>query len=526
MFSQEHADIAIRFFERRLTHTKGKYAKKRFQLRPWQRQIISDLFGTLRSDGLRQYHTAYVSIGKKNGKTEIAAGIALFGLTCDNEPGVEVYSAASTRDQASIAFRVAAQMVRNDEVLSDMCRIIDSTKTILLRDDPSCFYKAISADAGTQDGINPHFVIFDELHRQRTRDLWDVLKFGGDTRAQPLLFAITTAGVYGESPVCEEQHGYADSILRGVFKDPTFYPVIYRLGEKDDWTVEGEPATETREATGWYKANPALGDFLPILRVREAFEKALKMPTEQASFRRLRLNEWSQQETRWIDLHQWDEGGQPFNPNDLVGLSCYGGLDLSTTRDITALTLLFQREDEIFVLPIFWLPEDGLRERSIADRVPYDLWAKQGLIRLTPGNIVDYSFIRKTINDLSDIYEIREIGHDPWNATQVTLDLTADGVKMVPVRQGFITMSAPAKEFERLIAGRKLRHGGHPVLRWMADCVSISQDASGNIKPSKPDRARSPKRIDGIVAIINAIARFTAEERFQSIYKTRGIRTL
>jgi phage terminase large subunit-like protein len=525
-YDSDKADDAVWFFENRLTHTKGKYARKSFKLAPWQDQIIRELFGTVKQDGFRQYSTAYVEIPKKNGKSELAAGIALYCLLMDNEEGAEVYSAAATREQAAIVFRVAAQMVRNNSRLSEECRIIDSTKTILVRDDPNCFYKAISADAGTQDGINPSCVVFDELHRQKNRDLWDVLQFGGDTRTQPLLFAITTAGVYGESPICEEQHDYADRILRGVHYNQTFYPVIYRLDEKDDWTFEGEPATETREATGWYKANPALGDFLPIDRVKTAFEKALEMPTEQASFRRLRLNQWSQQETRWIDLKQWDQGGELFNPNDLLGKPCYGGLDLSTTGDITAFVLLFLVDDELFVLPTFWLPEHQLHERSIRDRVSYDVWAKQGLIRLTPGNAIDYSFIRKAINDQADLYEIKEIGHDPWNATQVTLELASDGFKMVSVKQTFTGLTAPSKEFERLIAARKLRHNGNPVLRWMADCVSISQDASGNIKPTKPDRVRSSKRIDGIVAIVNALARLTSTQTFQSVYKTRGIRTL
>jgi len=510
---KKKADEVIRFFEKHLTHTKGKYAKQKFILAPWQRTIIRDLFGTLRPDGSRQYATAYVEIPKKNGKSELAAGIALFCLLCDEEAGAEVYSAAATREQAGIVFRVAAQMVRNDPELSDICRIIDSTKTILVRDDPNCFYKAISADAGTQDGINPSCVVFDELHRQKTRDLWDVLTYGSDTRRQPLTFAITTAGIIGESPVCEQQHSYAESILKGVFKDPTFYPVIYGLDEKEDWTLEAN----------WYKANPALGDFLPVLKVRDACEKAKRLPAEQNSFRRLRLNQWTSQETRWIPLAEWEECAAPFNPDDLVGKECIAGLDLSTTKDITALALLFPVGDEIFVIPHFWIPEHELYERSVRDAVPYDFWVKQELIHTTPGNIIDYSFIRKKINDLADVYSIQEIAHDPWNATQIALDLAGDGFAMVPIRQGFISMSAPSKELERLVMGRKLRHGGHPVLRWMLDCASIIQDATGNIKPVKPDRRQSSKRIDGIVATVIGLARIIARDNRASIYEDHGI---
>ena len=490
-FDPKKAREAIWFFETQLTHTKGMFARKPFILAPWQRQIISDLFGTIKRNKTRQYSTAYVEVPKKNGKSELAAGIALFCLLVDGEEGAEVYSAAATRDQAGIVFRVAAQMVRNNPELAAACRVIPSTKTILLKDDPNSFYKAISADAGTQDGINPSCVVFDELHRQKNRDLWDVLTYGSDTRGQPLTFAITTAGILGESPVCEEQHSYAESILKGIFKDPTFYPVVYGLDDKEDWTFEGEPAKGKRPATGWYKANPALGDFLPVDKVRAACEKAKRLPAEQNSFRRLRLNQWTSQETRWIPLAEWDACAEPFNPNELVGKRCFAGLDLSTTRDITALSLLFPVDDEIFVIPHFWIPEDKLHERSVRDRVPYDLWVKQGLIHTTPGNIIDYSYIRKTVNDLGDIYQFVEVGHDPWNATQVALDLAADGFKMIPIRQGFISMTAPSKELERLVMGRKLRHNGNPILRWMIDCASVAQDPAGNIKPVKPDRGRS-----------------------------------
>jgi phage terminase large subunit-like protein len=512
-YDSDKADDAVWFFENRLTHTKGKYAKKEFKLAKWQDKIIRELFGTIKVDGARQYSTAYVEIPKKNGKSELAAGIALYCLLMDGEEGAEVYSAAATREQAAIVFRVAAQMVRNNAKLNEECRIIDSTKTILIRDDPNCFYKAISADAGTQDGINPSCVVFDELHRQKTRDLWDVLTYGSDTRRQPLTFAITTAGIIGESPVCEQQHSYAESILKGVFKDPTFYPVIYGLDEKEDWTLE----------SNWYKANPALDDFLPVDKVRTACEKAKRLPAEQNSFRRLRLDQWTSQETRWIPLAEWEECGGPFNPNDLVGKDCIAGLDLSTTKDITALALLFPVEDEIFVIPHFWLPEHDLYERSVRDSVPYDFWVKQELIHTTPGNIIDYSFIRKKVNELADVYSIQEIAHDPWNATQIALELAGDGFTMVPIRQGFISLSAPSKELERLVMGRKLHHGGHPVLRWMLDCTSILQDSTGNIKPVKPDRGKSSKRIDGIVATVIGLARVIARDNRTSVYEDHGI---
>ena len=512
-FNHKAAERAVNFFERLLSHTKGReYAGKPFILASWQKQIVSELFGTLKRDGNRQYSTAYIEIPKKNGKSELAAGIALYGLFMDDEPGAEIYSAAATRDQAGIVFRIAAQMVRNNPDLNKLATIITSTKTIFLKSDLGSFYKAISADAGTQDGINPHFVIFDELHRQKKKDLWDVLTMGSDTRVQPLLFAITTAGIQGESPLCWDQHEYARQVKEGIFKDSSFYPVIYALGEADDWKHEGRPAKGNKRPTGWFKANPALGDFLSLERVRKAAQKAARIPSEQNSFRRFRLDQWVAQESRWIDLSDWNACGAPFNPNDLLGKKCWAGLDLSTNRDVTAFLQAFPIDDEIFFKVDFWLPEHEIEERSRRDRVPYDLWAKQGLIHLTPGNAIDYDFVKKTITDAGELYDIQEIAYDPFNASQLCLQLAGEGFVVVPFRQGFLSMNPASKEFERLVLGRKIRHGGNPVLNWMMDCTRVLQDPAGNIKPVKPDRQKTGKRIDGIVTGIMAVRRIALQE--------------
>jgi phage terminase large subunit-like protein len=491
-----------------LTHTKGQYARKPFTLDlEWQKQIILDVFGTVKSNGMRQYSTCYVEVPKKNGKTEMAAGIGLGGLVLDGEPGAEVYLAASTRDQASICFRVAAQMVRNSPRLNSMCRIIDSTKTILLKEDPNSFLKAISADAGTQDGINPSMAIFDELHRQKTVDLWDVLAFGMAVRRQPLLFAITTAGIIGESPICEKQHDYALQVKNGIITDPSYYPVIYNLDQEEDWTKEGEPERAGKPATGWYKANPSLGHFLPLDKVKEEYQRAASSPAQQNSFRRLRLCQWVGQETRYLPMDDWNACGDPFNLDQFVGKPCYAGLDLSSTQDITAFVMIFEQDGLLYWVPHFWLPEFDLQKRARRDRVPYDIWAAQGLLHTTPGNQVDYQYVRQTIADLAKIYDIREIGYDRWNATQIVQQLTDDGMTMVPIGQGFQSMSAPTKELLRHVMSRKMRHGGNPILRWMADCLAVKQDPSDSVKPAKADRRRTSKRIDGIVAGINAIAR-------------------
>jgi phage terminase large subunit-like protein len=507
VYDEVRARIWTNFFEKCLTHTKGLFARQPFLLPQWQKKIVTDLMGTVNEKtGYRQYSTAYIEVPKKNGKTELAAGLALGGLLIDDEPGAEIYSAASTRDQAGLVFRVAAQMVRNDPELNAMCRIVDSTKTIYLKSDRNSFYRAISADVGAQDGINPHMVVYDELHRQKNRDLWDVLSLGSDTRSQPLLVAITTAGISGESPICWDQHEYARQILQGVINDPNFYPVIYAKRDEDEWDFEGEPAKEGKPATGWYASNPALGDFLRIDKVRAAAAKAKLLPSEQNNFRRLRGNEWLGQEMRWLPMHEWNACGAPFNVHDLAGKSCFAGMDLSTTQDITAFVLLFPIGNELFVLPFFWLPKHDIIRRAKKDNVPYDRWAKQGLIELTDGNIIDFDFVRKRINELGEIYNIKEIANDRWNATQITTQLQSDGFTIKPTGQGFASLSAPAKDIERLMMNRSLRHGNNPVLSWMADCCSVDADAAGNIKPVKVNRLKTNKRIDGMSAMITGHA--------------------
>jgi len=360
--------------------------------------------------------------------SELAAGVALYLLFGDGEPGAQVYSAAATRDQAGIVFRIAAAMVRRNPELLSLVNIVPSSKLIILKDDPTSFYKAISADAGNQDGINPHGVIFDELHRQKNRDLWNVLTYGSDTRDQPLLFAITTAGITEESELCWEQHERARQQIEGVTRDKSFYPVIYASGEKDDWT---DPKT-------WLKANPSMegnpGGFMKLDRVRSTFENARVSPAKENEFRRYRLSQWVAQESRWLQMEKWDACGTPFNPEVLVGRTCYAGLDLSSRLDVTALVLAFEitagelGEKGIdpdtqleALLPFFWLPGDGINQRK-----PTSIggWAKRGLIETTEGDLIDYDAIKIKLRDLRDVYDIREVGYDRWRTA-----LTPEGVR-------------------------------------------------------------------------------------------------
>ena len=510
--NREAADRAVSFIER-LKHTKGKWAGVPFTLLPWQRdEIIRPLFGTLRSDGTRQYRTAYVEIPKKNGKSELAAGIALKLLFADKEPGAEIYSAAADRDQASIVFNVAAQMVRQSPALMGRCKIIDSQKRIVIPKTGS-FYRVLSSDAFTKHGFNVHGVIFDELHAQPNRELWDVLTLGaGDARTQPLTFAITTAG-YDRNSVCWEQHEYALKVLKGIIQDPTFLPVVYAAEEADDWEDEAV----------WKKANPSLGHTLDIERIREAYRKAKEMPALQNAFRRLRLNQWTQQETRWADISAWDATAGIVAPENLKGRHCYAGLDLASTMDIAALALVFPGDGVFEVVMWFWIPEENMRERINRDRVPYDVWVRQGLVQATPGNVIDYGAIKHTIKTLAAEFEIQEIAFDRWGAVQISQDLDAEGFTMVPFGQGFASMSGPTKELLNLVLSKKFRHGGNPVLRWMADNMVVKQDPAGNVKP---DKSKSTQKIDGMVALIMALDRAMRHQETGSVYDQRGIRTL
>ena len=517
-FSEERADRAVQFIEGYLCHTKGQFAGEPFLLRDWQKCHIREIFGRLNDDGSRTIRQVYWEIPKKNGKSQIAAAIALTLLYTDREPGAEIYGAAADRDQSAIVFNVAASMVRANGRLAARSKIIDSSKRIVVPKAAS-FYRALSADVAGKHGFNSHGVIFDEIHAQRDRRLWEVLTFGaGDSRTQPLVFGITTAGIPGESPVAEELHDYADQILRGIIPpDPTFYPVIYAAPPEADWTNEEV----------WRACNPALGDFLNLESVRAACERAKRVPSEQNSFRRLRLNQWVKQETRFIDMADWDTCSETIDLNAAKDLTWYAGLDLSTKLDVTALVLVAVDGDGVFnLLPFFWLPKDNLSDRANQESAKYRQWAELGLITLTEGNVVDFTAVRKLLNGLRDEaqLQIKQIAFDPWGATQLAQQLAADGFEMVEMAQTFRYLSEPTKELQSSIVHGNVRHGGHQMLRWMADCMTVKSDINGNVRPVKPDRLKSSKRIDGMVAAIMGMGRAMVDERStSSVYEERGL---
>jgi len=500
-FDEKAATDAESFFATHLQHVEGKWAGRLFELLPWQRDLVRTVFGTKRADGTRQYRRVYVEVPRKSGKSSLAAGLALKLLAADGEAGGQIYGAASDRDQAGIIFRTAAAMVRRDKPLSSLCRVIDSSKRIVVEKTGS-FYRAIPSDVAGSHGFNAHGIIFDELHTQPTRDLWDVLTTSTGARSQPLIIAFTTAG-YDQTSICWELHDYALKVRDGVIEDDSFLPVIYAAGAEDDWT---DPEV-------WKKANPSLGVTVQQDFLERECAMAKETPAFQNTFRRLYLNQWTQQEMRWLDLAVWDRCAGIVVPAELEGRECYGGLDLATSRDVAALELIFppKGEEPYQVLSYFWIPEENMRDRENRDRVPYSAWARDGFLSATPGDQIDYAYIESTVLDLAQRFNIRELAYDRWGAVQIAQRLAAEGLTVVPVGQGFGGMAAATSETLAMIIGGKLAHGGNPVLRWMAANAVVKQDPAGNMRP---DKGSATGRIDGIVALVMAVGRATVAEPY------------
>lgn len=509
-FDEEAADRVCHFFERCITHTTGELAGKPFYLIDWQRDLLRKLFGWKRPDGTRRYHVLFLMIPRKNGKSTLAAGIALYLLLGDREPGAQVYSCAADREQARIVFKEAASMLRASPHLLPLCKnsiFTDHIRSLSL----NATYRTLSSDAGTKHGLNPSGIIFDELHTQTSRDLYDTMHTAVGARRQPLEIYITTAGNRRHS-ICYDLYDYACKVRDGRVNDDKFLPVIYESLPEDDWT---DPAV-------WAKANPNLGVSIKKDYIRDECAKAQVTPGYQNTFRQLHLNQWVEQETRWLDVKRWDEGGGSLHWNEfpefLRGRRCFGGLDLSTTTDITANVLMFPPENDDepwYILPKFYIPKENMKKRSQRDRLPFEEWVAMGAINATEGNMIDYRFVKNDILAMAEKYNVVEIAYDAWNSSQIVIELADEGLNMVQFRQGYGSLSAPSKLFEGLIAERKIAHGGHPILRSMVCNVARKSDPAGNIKP---DKEKSRDRIDGIVAAIMGLGRATS-----SIIETKPV---
>lgn len=494
-FDSAAAARAIDFCELQ-KHSKGKWAKTPLILSAWQSFLVGCLFGWLKADGLRRFRVAFCELARKNGKSTLAAAIGLLLAFFDGEAGAEVYTAATKRDQARIVHGEAVRMVRASAHLQ---RYIKIFKDNLSSEQTNSKYEPLGADADTLDGLNPNGVIIDELHAHKTRAMLDVLDTATGARQQPLLFIITTAG-YDRTSVCWDMHAYACRVLDGTApNDDGVFAFIASIDEGDDWQDE----------VCWVKANPNLGVSVQIEDLRAKSQKAKQMPAALNGFLRLHLNVWTQQVSAWLTADLWAACAGPIGhaelPETLAGRDCFGGLDLASSTDIAAWLKLFPDGDGGFdCVPTFWVPEQACRERERLGRQRLDLWIEQGLIMQTAGEVIDFDVIRATICADGDLYVIREIAADPWNALQILTQLATAGFEVFRFRQSTANMAGPCKELEGLLRSGRLRHGGHPVLSWMAGNVSVKKDAGDNMRPDKPS---SQDKIDGIVALLMALGR-------------------
>jgi phage terminase large subunit-like protein len=504
-FDEEAGLRAVQFFPMFCTHVKGELAGQPFDLDPWQACATWNAFGWKKPDGTRRYRTIWVYVPRKNGKSTWCAGLALEGLT-EDEPGAEVYSLGADRDQAKLVFDQAKIMALKDDTLSEMLKVYQYSIAYLGNNSS---YRPLSADANTKHGFNTHFAVVDEVHAQPNRELIDVIDTSTGSRRQPMIWYITTADFTRQS-ICNEMHEYARKVRDGIIDDPTFLPVIFEADLKDDWT---DPEV-------WEKANPNLGVSVKRDYIEKQCKKAQNNPSFENTFKRLHLNIQTEQDKRWLQMHQWKKCEGFPKDDDLLKSPCWGGLDLSSTTDLSAFALYWPEFSACRTW--FWLPEDQLATKK--GQLSYQNWVNSGHICLTPGNVIDYEYIRNEINTQFDFYNLQDIGADPWNATHLlTLLSEQDGRPMVAFRQGWASMNEPSKELEKLLIQGSLRHGGNPVLTWMASNVAVKEDPAGNIKPVKPSKD-STLKVDGIVALIMAIGRaHVSFEDGGSVYEDRGL---
>lgn len=514
-----------------LKHVEGEKAGQPFLLERWQQAVVGNLFGWMRPNGTRRYREVFLYIPRGNGKTPIAAGIALYLLHCDGERGAQIYLVAAEANQAAIAYRHAVGMTQQEPELAQRSKIYKGFghRSIVLKADDMASIRVVSSDASGKHGYAPHAVIADELHAWETRELLDVLEsaFAKKGRRQPLMMSVTTADFARES-ACNEKLAHAQRVRDGSAPDSAFLPVIYETPSDADWHDEAV----------WQAANPNLGVTVDLASLRREHQKAIDTPSYEPTFRRLLLNQQTLTAEPWIGEY-WDRCGGKIDVAALAGQACWGGLDLSSIRDVTALCLAFPPANGVDPVPVttesdagtvivrggddgptvetrgeaeayrllwwYWVPETIAQKTERRNRALYETWGRQGFIELTPGDVIDYGYIRNRLRELSKLYDLRELAVDPWNSEQFTQTLQADdGIHVVLMRQGYSTLSEPSKYFEQLVIRGGLRHGDNPVSRWMARNVALETDSAGNIKPSKK---KSTEKIDGVIASVMAISR-------------------
>lgn len=514
-YDQRAADAAVSFFHKHLRFTEGQWAGQPFLLEPWQEHdIIRPTFGWKRADGTRQYRRVICWVPRKNGKTELAAGVSLLTLLGDGEQGGQVYSIAKDKDQARLVFSKAGAMVN---LSPDLSALLEPFKTSIYCAELNASFKPLSGNAGGKHGLSMSGLIGDEIHEWPSGDLYTFVHQSSGARRQPLEFLISTAGQrigFGW-----ETWEYCIKVRDGVVSDDQTLVIIYAADPAADWTLE-----ET-----WRSANPNYDVSVKADYLRAECLRAQESPRHENDFKRYHLNLWTEQAVRWLPMDRWREltGNVPWEEMAEAnrGRRCFGGVDLAATTDLTASVLVFPPDDDVKVwrfLPRFFVPSEAIANRVRRDRVPYDKWARSGALIATEGNVVDYDFVKTQILADAEMFQIERFGFDPFNALQVMIQLGGEGLPTEKVRQGFLSLSGPSKELERLLLSGMFEHGGHPILDWCASNVAIEMDAAGNIKPSK---SKSTERIDGIAALVTALALAVSAESDggPSVYTERGL---
>ncbi len=492
-FDEKSAKRACDFIQTFCKHTKGELAGQPFVLEPWQIEIIEAIFGwKSKKTNLRKFRQCFIFIPRKNGKTTMMVGIALYMLFSDGEKGAEIVSAAADKEQARLSFSIAKQMVLQEP---NLIKRAGTYRDSITYDKVGSYYKVISADADTKHGLNLSCCLLDEIHSHKNRDLYDVLLTSMGARKEPLMLGITTAGAGNQKDhISRELYDYSKKLIEGSIDDDSFLGIVYEADEGDDIFSEEV----------WKKANPGYGSIVTKEYMQQQAIKAKNEPSFENTWRRLHLNQWVANETKWISDEKWMLCDGEVDKNYLRGKVCYAGLDLASTRDITCLALLFPDDEGGYdIINYNFVPEENAKRRSERDKVNYDKWHREDYVIYTPGDVTDYNYIKQKIVELSELYDIQIVAYDRWNSSQLIIDLTEDGCPCVPVGQGFKTMSPATKEFETLILSGKIRHNGDPVLRWMMSNVVLTFDPAGNVKPNK---AKSNEKIDGIVACIMALS--------------------
>ena len=486
------ADNLCAFIER-LPHVKGPLAGEPIQLEPWQAFILTTVFGWVKSNGTRRFRRSYIEVPRGNAKSTLSSAVALYMLAADREGGAEVYSLATTRDQARIVFGDAQTMARRSPGFRRRFSVEVGAHNMHVLASGSKF-EALSAEGSTLDGLNIHFGCVDELHAHKTRTVYDVVETGTGKRDNSLLWVITTAGS-NRAGICYEVRTFVTKLLDGVFEDDSQFGIIYGLDDGDDWTAE----------SALIKANPNWDISVKPEVLLPLQAKAMQLPSAVNNFKTKHLNEWVNADTAWMDMRAWDAcADSTLDIEAFIGQPCWIGLDLASKTDIAALVLVFPHPeiaDAYAVFGKYYLPEDTV---SSAGNSQYEGWMRTGRLTVTPGNVIDFGWIEADLLEMASRFEVQAVAFDPFQATQLSTRMLSEGLPMIEVRPTVLNFSEPMKTLEALVLQKKLAHDSDPVLTWMASNVVAHMDVKDNIYPRKE---RAENKIDGIVALIMALSR-------------------